>query len=65
MTLVSDLSALSDLSDKLVRHGITRGFACRSEVWLGAELPQGVCGQCDGNGGVRAKDVPGGNASSF
>ena len=35
------------------------GLRCRSEVWLGAELPQGVCGQCDGNGGARAKDVPG------
>ena len=58
------MSDLSDLSDKLVRHGITRGFACRSEVWLGAELPQGVC-LFDGNGGMRAKDVPGGNASSF
>ena len=41
---MSDLSDLSDLSDKLVRHGIPRGFACRSEVWLGAELPQGYAG---------------------
>ena len=38
---MSDQSDQSDLSDKLVRPCIPRGFACRSLVWLGQDEPLG------------------------
>ena len=41
VALVSDLSDLSDPSDKVVRHGIPRGFAERSLVWRGREYAGG------------------------
>ena len=50
VTLVSDLS---DLSDKLVRHGIPHGFACRGVVWLGSRVTAGGAGLLDSNGGVQ------------
>ena len=55
MTLESDRSDLSDLSDKIgapvfaltgyaaASLGIPRGFACRCLVWLGGRFTAGVC----------------------
>ena len=50
---MSDQSDKSDLSDKLVRPCIPRGFAYRCVEWLGCKVVAGV---------MQRADLPQGNA---